>query len=123
MVQAEKVLVLTRPSADQLRPAAHQLRTLYTSGTRVGLLLVGDTPYGPAEVASALGVDVAGMVAFDARASEALAGGAGGGDLRRSLLVRSVASLAESLGPGPADSTAQEFEPVSAVEVSGEVAT
>ena len=93
---------------------------------RVGLLLVGDTPYGPAEVASALGVDVAGMVAFDARASEALAGGAGGGDLRRSLLVRSVASLAESLGPGPADSTAQEFEPglVSpAVDVSGEVAT
>ena len=126
MVQAEKVLVLTRPSADQLRPAAHQLRTLDTSGTRVGLLLVGDTPYGPAEVASALGVDVAGMVAFDARASEALAGGAGGGDLRRSLLVRSVASLAESLGPGPADSTAQEFEPglVSpAVDVSGEVAT
>ena len=126
MVQAEKVLVLTRPRADQLRPAAHQLRTLNASAIRAALVLVGDTPYGQGEVASALEVDVAGMVALDAQAAEALTGGAWSGDLRRSLLVRSVASLAESLGPGPTHSTAQQLDAGSAspaVEVSGEVWT
>ena len=126
MGQAERVLVLTRPSPDQLRPAAHQLRTLDASGTQVGLLLVGDTPYGQREVASALEVDVAGMVAFDSQAAEALTGVAGGGDLRRSLLVRSVAGLAESFGLEPADSTAHELDAGSTspvVEVSGEVWT
>jgi hypothetical protein len=104
MVQAEKVLVLSRPSADQLRPAVHQLRTLDVLGIQAGLLLVGDTPYGPGEVASAMGVDVAGMVAFDSRAAEGLTGEAGGGDLRHSLLVRSAASLAENLCSKPAGS-------------------
>jgi MinD-like ATPase involved in chromosome partitioning or flagellar assembly len=126
MVQAERVLVLTRPSPDQLRPAAHQVRTLDASAIQAGLLLVGDTPYGPVEVAAALGVDVAGTVAFEARAAEALTSGTGGGDLRITLLVRSAASLAESLLSKRSDSTVEEPDarPASwAVEVSGEVWT
>ena len=107
--QADTVLVLTRPTPDQLRPAAHQVATLGVSGTRPKLLLVGDSPYGAAEVAAALPVEVAGVMAWDARAAEALSGGVGDPNLRRSPLVRAAASLAHRLAaelPSPMASLA-----------------
>ena len=103
--QADGVLLLTRPTTDQLRPAAHRVATLGISGPRPRLLLVGDSPYGAAEVASTLSVEVAGVVSWDPRAAGALSGGPGDPNLRRSPLVRSAASLAERLAaklPGPA---------------------
>lgn len=94
------VLVLTRPTLDQLRPAAHRLGALNASGIDAGLLLVGDEPYGPAEVAAAMKANVAGVVAWDPRTAAVLTGSHGAvRDLRRSPLVRSVATLAERLAP------------------------
>jgi hypothetical protein len=62
--------------------------------------LVGDRPYGPDEVAAAFGAEVAGVIAWDPRTAAVLSGTHGAvRDLRRSLLVRSAATLAASLTP------------------------
>lgn len=102
IAEANVVLVLTRPTVDQLRPAAHRVAALNTSGVDAGLLLVGDKPYGPAEVTAALKTNVAGVVAWDPRTAAVLTGSHGAvRDLRRSPLIRSVATLAERLAPTP----------------------
>lgn len=95
--RADAPLVVTRPTADQLRLAANRLRSLDTLDADVRLLLIGDTPYGPEEVGAALQVGVAGVIAWDPPAAEALSGGAGIRDLRRALLARSAAALVDSL--------------------------
>ena len=62
------------------------------------MLLVGDHPYGPDEVAVTLGVEVAGVIAWDPRTAAVLTGSRGAvRDLRRSPLVRSAATLADTL--------------------------
>lgn len=94
---ADTVWVAVRPTVDQLRPAFHRFTALEAAGVDAGLVLVGDSPYGPTEVESALGIRVAGVVAWDPPAATALAGAGSGAKLGRSLLVRSVATLADSL--------------------------
>jgi hypothetical protein len=102
MTAADLVLVVTRPSIDQLRPAAARSTALTSAGVRSGLLWVGDHPYGPAEVAATLDVDVAGVIAWDPRTAAVLTGLHGAvRDLRRSPLVRSAATLAAELAPTP----------------------
>ena len=111
LAKADAVLVLTRPFADQLRPAAHRLASLEASGAAASLLLVGDSPYGPDEVAATLKADVGGVIVWDARTAAVLTGARGAvRDLRRSPLVRSAATLADRLGSsfpgsGPGDAT------------------
>ena len=111
LAKADAVLVLTRPFADQLRPAAHRLVALEASGAAASLLLVGDSPYGPDEVAATLKADVGGVIAWDPRTAAVLTGTRGAvRDLRRSPLVRSAATLAERLassfpGSGPRGGT------------------
>lgn len=103
-------LVLTRPTLDQLRPAAHCVAGLNRGSGDVGLLLMGDKPYGPTEVTAALGERVVGSVVWDPRTAAVLTGARGSvRDLRRSPLVRSVATLATRLAPV---SPAQGSEPV-----------
>ena len=98
--EAGVVLVLTRPTLDQLRPAAHRLAALNMSEVEAGLLLVGDAPYGPTEVTAAMNVNVTGVVAWDPRTAAVLTGSHGSvRDVRRSRLVRSVATLAARLAP------------------------
>ena len=100
--EADTVLVVTRPSIDQLRPAAARSAALTSAGVRSALLLVGDHPYGPDEVAATLGVDVAGVIAWDPRTAAVLTGSHGAvRDLRRSRLVRSAATLAAELITAP----------------------
>lgn len=95
--QADRVLMVVRPTVDQLRPAARRVEALDGLGVEASLLLVGETPYGPEEVAASFGVPVAGSVVWDPSAAAALGGGAGGRAVRRSPLVRSVASLVDRL--------------------------
>lgn len=102
MTAGDQVLVVTRPSIDQLRPAAARSAALTSAGVRSALLLVGDHPYGPDEVAATLGVDVAGVIAWDPRTAAVLTGSHGAvRDLRRSRLVRSAATLAAELISAP----------------------
>ena len=123
LAEADAVLVLTRPFADQLRPAAHRLASLESSGAEASLLLVGTSPYGPDEVAATLKADVGGVISWDPRTAAVLTGARGAvRDLRRSPLVRSAATLADRLansfpGPGPSDGT-ETAPPVGEVEVA-----
>ena len=93
---ADRVLMVVRPTVDQLRPAALRLEGLDRLGVEASLLLVGDIPYGPEEVEESLGVQVTGSVAWDPPAAVTLGGGRGR-DVRRSPLVRSAASLVDRL--------------------------
>jgi len=103
LVKADVAMVLVRPSVDQLRPAALRLAALETVGAAASLLLVGNRPYGPDEVAETLDVHIAGVIAWDPRTAAVLAGARGSvRDLRRSPLVRSAATLAEKLASTPA---------------------
>lgn len=98
MGEADVVLVLTRPTLEQLRPAAWHVASLNASGLDSGLVLVGDRPYGPTEVTVALGTPPMAVVAWDPRAAAVLTGSRGAvRDLRRSRLVRSVSTLAQRL--------------------------
>ena len=110
LISAESVtMVLARPTLDQLRPAAHRLEALTASGADAALLLVGDEPYGPAEVTAALQTRVAGVIAWDPRSAAVLTGAHGAvRDLRRSPMVRSAATLAERLAPTPPSEPDQE---------------
>lgn len=93
---ADRVLIVVRPTVDQLRPAAHRFEALNGLGVEAGLLLVGDAPYGPEEVEESLGVPVTGSVAWDPPAATTLGGGRGR-DVRMSPLVRSAVSLTDRL--------------------------
>jgi MinD-like ATPase involved in chromosome partitioning or flagellar assembly len=95
LLKAGTVMVVARPTVDQLRPAAIRLEAMKASGSEASILLVGDQPHGPAEVASSLHCRVAGVVAWDPKTAAILAGTPGAmRDLRRSPLIRSAATLA-----------------------------
>lgn len=108
---ADRVLLVLRPTLGQVHHARHHLRALRLlrpdvgpdgvaggagvdgaeGGCGVGLLLVGDHPYGPGEVQAALGAPVIGVLAHDLRAAGALGDGAARGRwFDRSPLMRSA---------------------------------
>jgi len=102
--ECDLVLVVVRPSVDQLRHAAHRLGHVGSVAGSVALLLVGDAPYGAEEVASTLGVEVAGVLAWDPAAAGVVNGsvaggfpGVGRGRLGRSALARSAVTLTGSI--------------------------
>lgn len=108
---ADAVLIVARPRLDELQQIPARLRALRPTLARVGLLLIGDRPYPPAEVAVALDADVVAVIADDRRAAEALGGVGEASRLGRSPLLRSVRNAGEAIrawlpSPEPADQTA-----------------
>jgi len=101
---AEVALVVARPRAEELVAAAEVVRFL---GERAGIVLAGDGPYRPSEVADELGCWVFGPLAWDPRAAAALAEGGSPAALARSGLVRSARALARTVigDPPPAART------------------
>ena len=98
---ADRLLLVVRPRLEDLHTALARLPVLRALGPPVELLLVGERPYGPDEVASTLRCPVAGVVADDRRAADALAGLSSARRLDRSPLVRSAAVVVDRLGPDP----------------------
>lgn len=94
---ADAVVVVTRPRLDELQQVPARLRALRPIVPRVGLLLVGERPYPPAEVAAALDVEVIAVLAADAHAADALVGQDSRALLRRSALMRSVRTAVDAL--------------------------
>lgn len=84
-------LVVARPRAEELVAAAERVASL---GAGAALVLVGSGPYSAGDVFTQLGCPVAGTVAEDLRAAQALAVGGSTKALARSGLVRSVRALA-----------------------------
>ena len=101
---AAQLLVLAHPELDQLVAVADRVQALGELAP-LHLVLVGDRPYGTAEVRRVLGVETVSVIADDAKAVRADPGAA---SRRRSAWRASVdrlaAGLSESLAPGePAD--------------------
>lgn len=95
--QADLVLMVARPTVEQLQPAAERLRTLSAEPNRVRWVLVGEQPHDRAEVEAAFGFAVAGVIADDPRGARALEQGGSSARLRRSAIVRSASALAFDL--------------------------
>lgn len=93
---ASLVLLVVRRRAEELVAAAQRMRALAGVAT-VALVLVGDGPYRPADVATQLGADVLAVVPEDKRAAASLEGGGLAPALRRSPLMRAARGLAEAL--------------------------
>jgi MinD-like ATPase involved in chromosome partitioning or flagellar assembly len=95
--EADCLLGVARPVAAQLGPAAQRLSALANHGLRVGWVLIGDRPYSAAEVQRAYGLPVIHVIEEDNRGAQQMEAGTNPAKLRRSTLVRSVASLAGTL--------------------------
>lgn len=95
---ADRVLLVARPVAEDVQSMLYGIRLLRSHDCQVSLVLVGDKPYHPAEVADLAGTHLAAVVPDDRVLASALSGGRySARALRRSLLWRSITALADSL--------------------------
>jgi hypothetical protein len=93
----DRLVLVARPRLDELQTLSHRLPMLTGLAPSVELVLVGDKPYPRGEVADTLAVPVAGVLADDPHAAEALAGLRTGRGLGRSRLLRTASSLVDTL--------------------------
>lgn len=99
----DELLVVLRPTWTQVHHVAARLGA-WQAMTHVGIVLIGDRPYGPVEVADALGVEVVGVLADDASSAGAFNGTrARARGLERSRLWRSAAALSDRLTAAASD--------------------
>ncbi len=91
---ADLVLVLARPTAEDVAGLRARLRDLDGHARRVVVGLVGDGPYGCDEVAANLEADRVERIAWDPATARAVAAGTGSGRwLARRPLIRSATHL------------------------------
>jgi hypothetical protein len=107
---ADRLLLVVRPRVEELTALAHRLPHLTGLGPPPQLVLVGDRPYGPDEVAGTLGVPVAGVLAHDPTAADALAAVGPSKRLGRSPLLRSAGELVDRLIEERADTPPQDAD-------------
>lgn len=102
---ADVLVLVARPRLDELQHLQPALPRLVAGGARPALLLVGDGPYQPAEVADALDVPVLEVLPHDSAAADLLSGQRRrAGRLERAALLRAARAVAEQLAA--ADETA-----------------
>ena len=111
---ADQLVLVARPRVEELQALAHRLPVLARFGPSPEVLLVGDRPYGPEEVATTLGCRVLGVLAHDPAAADALAAVAPSRRLGRSLLLRSATTVVGDLNR--AASSKVELEPAAEPE-------
>lgn len=109
---ADLILMVARPTAEQIQPAAERLKALQLRTRSVGWCLIGSKPHSPEEIEDVHGIPVLGVIADDARGATALETGGHPKRLRRSPLVRSASTLAASLSSWlhPADEEPEDPE-------------
>ncbi|MHB8448963.1 MAG: hypothetical protein ACYDAQ_00595 [Mycobacteriales bacterium] len=107
------VLCPTLRGASAARSRVAALQSVATGSAGMGLLLLGDGPYGAREIGEALAVPVVGSVAHDVATAAVLCGERSAGrDFGRSPLMRTARSLSHTLlarmatNPGPQESLA-----------------
>ncbi|MGK2957956.1 MAG: hypothetical protein ACSLFB_06085 [Acidimicrobiales bacterium] len=71
---ADAVLLVLRPQIEEVVHVAHRAQALRDAGCTTGLVLIGERPYGPAEVAEAAQCEVFGVIADDPRGASILRG-------------------------------------------------
>ena len=98
---ADLLVVVARPAVEELHAAAVRIDDLQREAScPLAMLLVGERPHGPDEVAVQLQVNVLGALADDRRAADAISGRGSAVSarvLRRSALARSARDVAERL--------------------------
>jgi hypothetical protein len=95
--QAALVVMVARPTLEGVAHLQARLASPLT-GAPVGVVLVGDRPYGAAEVEHAIGAKVLGVVAHDERAAGLLSGEPGSARaLTHSGLMRSAREVASAV--------------------------
>lgn len=93
LVGCDVVAVVCTPTVEGIEGARWLIEPLGSSVTnRVVVVLVGDRPYPPGEVAAAVGVPVVGVLAWDPRGLNALVITGAGRGWARSALARSARS-------------------------------
>ncbi len=106
---ASQVLMVARPTAEQVQPAAAAAQHLATMGVDVAWVLIGEHPHSATEVASVTGIPVARVLPDDPRGAELLASG-NATARRANRLARHFATWAHDLDGPP--TTTLETEPV-----------
>lgn len=101
IASADRLVLVARPRVEELQALAHRLAVIAQIGPPPELLLIGDRPYGPEEIAATLGCPVLGVLAHDPAAADALAGVAAGRRLGRSQLLRSASGVVQRLRRSP----------------------
>jgi len=108
---ADLLLVIARPTAEQIVGASHALATLRpVAPEQVAIVLVGDGPYNAVDVESGLGCTVLAHLPDDRSAAEHLVDGRiSRSRLARSPLARAVAVLGDGVEStmAPASATAE----------------
>lgn len=95
---ADTTLVVTTAHTAEVQALLFQVRQLTNSGANVALVVVGDKPNDPQEIASLAGVPLAAVLPDDRTIAAALSGAAfAPKKFRRSLLWRTMSGLAASL--------------------------
>lgn len=124
---ADLLVVATRPQLADLHSLAGWLEGRRPEVAALGVVLIGDGPYPPAEVADALGVGVLAALPTDRDGAAAVNAPTPARALARTRLGRGLASLAETLTGARPGSDAEPTTPgdaeVSAVDahMAGEV--
>lgn len=95
-VSADLLLWFVRPTREELLVLRHRLAES-PQPDEVGIVLIGDAPYGAVQVHEALEVPVLGVLPVDVRGAAAVNIGGDDRFLRRSPLTRACAKLAEQL--------------------------
>lgn len=72
---ADRVLIVTRPTADEVQRMLFVNRALTTIGCRTALVVVGHAPYNPQDVAALAGVPLLAVLPDDPKTATALSGG------------------------------------------------
>jgi len=94
---ADLVLMVARPTVEQLQPAAQRMHTLGVAEHKLRWVLIGEHPHKRDEVEGTFGIAVAGVIAHDPRGAKALEQGSTASRLRRTAIVRTAAALASDL--------------------------
>lgn len=94
---ASRVLLVTRPTTAEVQAMLFQLRLLRDRGAEPELVIIGDGPNRPDEIAAFSGAPLAGVLPFDPAVASVFIGGRyRRARLKRALLWRSVSALAAS---------------------------
>lgn len=105
IASADRLVLVARPRVEELQALAHRLAVLARIGPQPELLLIGDRPYGPEEIAVTLDCPVLGVVAHDPEAADALAAVTNVRRLGRTPLLRSAVGVVEQLTKPPTSPT------------------
>jgi MinD-like ATPase involved in chromosome partitioning or flagellar assembly len=97
VAHASALLMVARPTAEQLQPAARKMISLRPQVRNLGWVLVGRKPYGAAEVEATYDFPVVGLIADDPRSVASIERGGMSKRLRRHPFVRSSTTLADTL--------------------------